>query len=572
MQRKRRNRTGFGFSDEKFLQLLSTVTGISPVGVLGRDTPLDLTSLEAARGSLLLREVYSKFDDGKPSKSKEQTTWKRFQEAEDLCRETNQVIPKTFRFDPFWRAVAMRVKKTLGEFSWDESSRYFSFGPGATTRLVKTEAAAAYKYSGIPESTSGNAILASCAIRAIPIWNTHVAQLSGVGPDNLVKVVPGNCVISVPKNYKTDRTIAKEPCMNIYVQKGIGHVIRNRLKRVGVDLNDQRHNQRAAREGSITGQLATIDLSMASDTVAFELVSFLLPNDWWFALEQSRSPVGVLPSGEILKYQKFSSMGNGYTFELETLIFWCICQCVCRTNIEEMDSRILVYGDDIVCPSDKADEVLRRLWQAGFKPNPNKTFVTGPYRESCGKHYFLGCDITPFYVRKPVQFLHRLFLVHNNVYRWGERTGVDVSLGLTSLKGIAPAKWREPRLPDGFGDGAFIGAVDELRLDSHPHGWDCWQIKVLGVLSDTSADDLPDGQLVASLVAAGAPSTPLPDGRSWEFHFSKWRPETSYGWHLFESMSRLPAREGRYVEIPIHIFRSALHEEVAEKPPLSEVW
>lgn len=540
MARKRATGAGFGFSNEKFLELMSHAVGISPVGGLGRETPLDLSTLERARGTLLIRELFSKYDDGKPSAEKEAVTWKRFHEAERLCLDTNSWVPKTFSFDPFWRSVSMRIRDLLGVLSWDECARNFGFGPGSTTRLPRRIAYAAYKYSGQPESTLGNAVLASCAIRMNPMW-THIVHSSAEDPDNLVRVVPGNSVITVPKNYKTDRTIAKEPDMNIYVQKGLGAVIRRKLKSVGIHLDDQRRNQEGARIGSLTGQLATIDLSMASDTVALELVSFLLPNDWWWALEQCRSPVGVLPDGTLMRYQKVSSMGNGFTFELETLIFWAICQQVCNPNINEMDSRILVYGDDIVVPTDQAGEVLRRLWQAGFKPNLDKTFVDGPYRESCGKHYFQGCDITPFYVRKPVRSLDRLFLLHNNVYRWCDRTGQDLQEVLTRLRKLAPARWREPRLPDGFGDGAFIGTVDQLRLDSHPRGWESWQVKALSVSQQELADNLPDGQIIASLMQLSTVvNSPF---------------EREFG--LEEHSSGLPMREGRYVEIDLDIPRYA---------------
>lgn len=543
MRRKRHSGAkGFGFSNERFLELMTSITGVSPVGILGRETPLDLSSLESARGSLMMREIFSKYDDGKPSEDKEKTTWKKFQEAEDLCLDSNFWIPRTFRHSPFWRAVSMRLRQVLGSFSWDEASRYFSFGPGATTRLTRKEAAAAYKYSGVPESTLGNAVLASCAIRMNPMWNSHVVQSLGEESDHLVRVVSGNSVIAVPKNFKTDRTIAKEPCMNIYVQKGIGQCIRNRLKRVGINLNSQVENQLAAREGSMTGGLATIDLSMASDTLSFALVEFLLPNDWWYALEQCRSPVGVLPSGEVLTYQKFSSMGNGYTFELETLIFWAIAQCVACPNINEMDSRILVYGDDIVVPTDQAETLLMRLWQAGFKPNLQKSFWEGPYRESCGKHYFLGVEITPFYIRKPVKYLHRLFLVHNNLFRWLERAGLDRSEALKQLRDMAPASWRSPRLPDGYGDGAFIGFVDELRLDPHPYGWEYWTVRALNNLQTVQEDDLPFGQLIASILALATPIN------------SEY--ERNLG--LFEHVCGLPVREGKYVEMSINVPRHAL--------------
>lgn len=548
MQRKRSIGAGIGFSNERFLSLLSAITGISPVGVLGRDTPLDLSSLEAARGSLLLREVFSKYDDGKPSAEKEETTWKRFHDAERLCRESNEVIRKTFGYDPFWICVRRRVWNLLGKFSWDECARHFDHGPGGTSRLTRAEGHAAYKYSGKPESTSANAGLASCAIRMMPLWKRNVLARGG-SEDSLVELVPGNSVITVPKNYKTDRTIAKEPCMNIYIQKGIGRVIRRKLKSVGVDLNDQTHNQEAARKGSLDGSLATVDLSMASDTVAFELVSFLLPNDWWWALEQCRSPVGVLASGEKLVYQKFSSMGNGYTFELESLIFWAIAQEVSCPFSVETDDAVLVYGDDLVVRTTKCPEFLRRLWQAGFTPNAGKTYYDGPYRESCGKHYYLGADITPFYVRKPVAALDRLFLVHNNLKRWSERSGTCCAESLLGLRKLAPAKWREPRLPDGYGDGAFIGAVDELQLSAHKKGWEGWQVRALSRSSVELSDDLPEGQLIASFLQSER--CPVDPWLS-RCGLSK-ADQGKLG--LLPQTSGLPSRVGGYVEIDLFIPR-----------------
>ncbi len=550
MTRKRDIGAGIGFSNERFLSLLSSITGISPVGVLGRETPLDFSSLEAARGSLLLREVFSKYDDGKPSPEKEETTWKRFHIAERLCYETNEIVPKTFKYDPFWVSVRRRIWEFLGVFSWDECARSFDHGPGGTTRLRRKEGHAAYKYSGKPESTLGNAALASCAIRMNSLW-THNVLSRGGSLDSLTTVVPGNSVITVPKNFKTDRTIAKEPCMNVYIQKGIGRVLRRKLKSVGVDLDDQTKNQRAARMGSVDGSLATVDLSMASDTVSFGLVSFLLPNDWWWALEQCRSPVGVLADGTLIQYQKFSSMGNGYTFELESLIFWAIAQQVCCPNIWETDNSVLVYGDDLVIRSTKCPELIRRLWQAGFTPNADKTFFDGPYRESCGKHYFLGAEITPFYVRKPVRSLDRLFLVHNNLKRWLSRGELVNDEALKGLRSIAPAKWREPRLPDGFGDGAFIGNVDELKLLPSKRGWEGWTVRALARSKVDLADELPEGQLIASLLAVSRGSV-APFYKQCGLK----RPDCEKLGFLAKN-SGLPVRVGGYEEINIFIPRFA---------------
>lgn len=556
MRPKRRVGASIGFSNERFLELLASAAGITPVGILGRDTPLDFTNLETARGSLLIRELFSKYDDGKPSPEKEAKTWERFHEAERSCQAANQRIERWVWHEvPYWVLVRARIRKVLGSFSWDECAKFFSFGPGATTRLTRKESFAAYKYSGIPESTIGNAALATCAIRMVPLWNQSVL-LQGRGPDDLVQIVDGNCIITVPKNYKTDRTIAKEPDMNIYVQKGIGRVIRHRLKRIGVDLDDQTRNQQAALIGSLTGQLATVDMSMASDTVARELVRWILPSEWRWALEQSRSPLGVLPSGELIHYQKFSSMGNGYTFELESLLFWAIAQeCARPGRIDETDESICVYGDDVVIPTQFYESFCARLAEVGFTPNPGKSFADGPYRESCGKHYFHGIDITPFYVRKPVALLHRLFLVHNNLTRWSGSGAEQCISILNRLRELAPAAWRKPRLPDGYGDGAFIGAVDELRLDSHPRGWESWQIGALAQCQTELSDDLPGGQLIASLKLHEL--GPLDQSQSYGARKSRMGDPNLDTVHLEERPSGIPSREGRYREILISVPRYA---------------
>jgi hypothetical protein len=299
-----------------------------------------------------------------------------------------------------------------------------------------------------------------------------------------VKIVDGNRVVTVPKNYKTDRTIAIEPDMNIYVQKGIGGVIRNRLRAIGVNLDDQTKNQRLAEVGSFAGRLATIDLSMASDCISRIIVEKLIRSDWLEALGQCRSPFGVLPSGEKTFYQKFSSMGNGYTFELETLIFLSLAYAYATLHDEEV-SRISVYGDDIIVPSTMAPGFCGLLQECGFTPNSKKSYWTGAFRESCGKHYYRGYDITPFYVKKYDGKLLSLFKIHNQIWRYQNRCvwlGPERRKELLSicrwLRSYAPARWRRPSIVDGLGDGGFVGYFDEVnpiygyKQAKIEHGWD----------------------------------------------------------------------------------------------------
>jgi len=185
----------------------------------------------------------------------------------------------------------------------------------------------------------------------------------------------------------------------MFIQKGIGNYFRKCLRTHNINLNDQSINRSLAREGSITGKLATLDLSSASDSVSMGLVALLLPECWCTLLDSVRSPVTIIDGDEHLNHM-YSSMGNGFTFELESLLFFAITKACCYFR----GSRgvVSVYGDDIICPTDVVPELTYALSFFGFSVNSEKSYDSGPFRESCGGHYYDGFDITPFYIRKPI--------------------------------------------------------------------------------------------------------------------------------------------------------------------------
>jgi len=454
------------------------------------------------------REWLSKLDDGKSSDKKASETWDRFEKAEASCFDTNQRLARDWRNSPFVREILLAQKiasRVLGKFDWDHASRGFGWGPGSTTRLNRQSSDAAHKYCGNPHATIGNAVLANTVLQWTPSWLKNLEPVPASEGVGYVKIVDGNRVVTVPKNYKTDRTIAIEPDMNIYIQKGIGSVIRTKLRGVGINLDDQTRNQRLAFIGSAVGSLATIDLSMASDTISRSVVELLIRPDWLDALGQCRSPFGVLPSGKKIFYQKYSSMGNGFTFELETLIFWSLAMAYARIHGEEAH-RISVYGDDLIVPSTMAERFCGLLQFMGFTPNEKKSYWSGPFRESCGKHYFRGYDVTPFYVKRAPKTLVELFKIHNQIWRfvqrskdWLDPSRAERLLDVCSwLRGYSPASWRKPSIPDGVGDGAFVGLAFD---DVHPvsvqelpktkrRGWDGFYFRTFVSLprSDSSFD------------------------------------------------------------------------------------
>jgi len=431
-------------------------------------------------------EWLSKLDDGKSSSQKVTETWNRFHKAEASCFETNQKLARDWRNSPYAREINLArkiVSRVLGKFDWDQAARGFRWSKGATTRLTRRESDAAHKYSGTPHSTIGNAVLANTLIEWTPGWAQSIGPVDPAEGFGYVKIVDGNRVVTVPKNYKTDRTIAIEPDMNIHIQLGIGAVIRSKLRGIGVNLDDQTRNQRMAHVGSFTGSLATIDLSMASDTISRSVVELLVRPDWLEALGQCRSPFGVLPSGEKIFYQKYSSMGNGYTFELESLLFSSLAFAYAHLHGEEV-GRICVYGDDIIVPSTMAPAFCGLLEYLGFTPNEKKSYWTGDFRESCGKHYFRGYDITPFYVKQAPKKLIDLFKIHNQLWRFVDRSDwlsperKKKLLEVCSwLRTYSPASWRRPSIVDGLGDGAFVGYFDEVTPQRASRGWDGYLFK-----------------------------------------------------------------------------------------------
>lgn len=200
-----------------------------------------------------------------------------------------------------------------------------------------------------------------------------------------------NRVEFVPKNWKTDRTIACEPEGNLPLQLAFDNYVKRRLKRFRLNLRDQSANQRLARESSITDEFATVDFSAASDTISYNVVSWLLPPDWFDFLCDVRSSThrGASRNGI---YAKFSSMGNGATFCLETLIFAAACHA-CNSE------KFLVYGDDVIIESKYYQDYVALTRFLGFSINMEKSYSQGPFRESCGGDYFNGTNVTPVYIR-----------------------------------------------------------------------------------------------------------------------------------------------------------------------------
>lgn len=227
-----------------------------------------------------------------------------------------------------------------------------------------------------------------------------------------------NKVTFIPKNEKESRGIAIELGLNLQLQIGAEGYIRSQLKPFGVNLDSQVHNQNLARDGVSRG-LSTLDLRSASDGVSLKLCELLLPPEWFKYLCLLRSSKGTLPDGTIVEYEKISSMGNGYTFALESLIFYAIVKAAARCCGRRLKkSEFAIYGDDIIVPQDLALITIEALNACGFSVNTDKTFIAGRFRESCGADFVDGIDVRPIFIKDLPQYVDDLYGIYNRLRGW----------------------------------------------------------------------------------------------------------------------------------------------------------
>ena len=338
------------------------------------------------------------------------------------------------------------------------------FGPGLNVGLHNDETSLFHKLTRRPSVTKRlSAKLISSHLSTHPAWESihHKGDIPSA-PFSLLSFgeeVPGSRLSFVPKTVKTDRPICVEPLLNSYYQSGIGTAIRNKLRRVGCDLRDQTRNQKFAREGSLTNEIATVDLSSASDTISYMVVLNLVPLDWFELFDITRSP-SFTYEGKEYPLEKISSMGNGFTFELESLIFLMLARAVCSFLKLDMAS-VNTYGDDIILPSSGYELLTSCLAALGFEVNEEKSFHNGPFRESCGADYYLGSQVRPLFL-KSYPTPASLMMWCNQLRRMDSGQPDPIYYNWwKALKLLVPKGYYKLEGPDGQGDGHFVVANAE---------------------------------------------------------------------------------------------------------------
>lgn len=424
-----------------------------PVGML----PVDATPRDIAICNLS-RSLVKKFQDEIDDEAAQSRAKHKFLDANDRCRSWNPPSGLSsgsldgdyelelwgtwcWNFRKFWNSIEFNsYYDTLREeyfyLSWDEIltpekiAFFADVGPGAVIDGVGhsflEKFTSPVSYSGQLSKDLWKIKCANPNYRDLEFY----LRLSDIG----FTEVDCNSMLFVPKTVREHRSICVEPSLLMFFQQGVRFLLEHQLKaHFGIDLAHQQDRNRAlALAGSLAGSYGTIDLTSASDMIAYKLVEASVPSSQFRLLDGLRSTKTRLPDDTIVDLQMFSTMGNSFTFPLMTAIF----AAVVETAYQMLDipfkkgprANWAVNGDDIVVVAEAYDEVVRLLRLLGFIPNLDKSFNKGFFRESCGGDYYKGRNVRGVYIKslkRPQDAISAL----NRLMAWSVEW--DVSLPFT---------------------------------------------------------------------------------------------------------------------------------------------
>jgi hypothetical protein len=363
-------------------------------------------------------------------------------------------------------------------------------GPGASLKATGCDFYSKLFSSPLTCTSVGLSRSYSNYIRNFPEWaNAEFIRSAHFGE---ACIVNASKLMTVPKKRDISRTICVEPTLNMFAQLGFGALLERRLfSRFGIDLATQPNiNRELARIGSLDGSFSTIDLSSASDSLSLRMLEFVLPRDFLAWLKLLRSPNVIIPSKEHVALNMVSTMGNGFTFPLQTMLFACIVEACLRARgfsprrCDTVFRNFAVFGDDILLPSgvhyyanstgkycdvyndDIRRDVYRLLGLLGFEINTSKSFFEGPFRESCGADYYEGSDVRGVYIRS-LRTQESRYVAINRLQKWSHKVGIPLPSTLRflleSVRFLPVPPWEN----DDAGVQVPLSSLLHVKLDPH---------------------------------------------------------------------------------------------------------
>lgn len=427
------------------------------------------SSIRSVNAKSLADSFYKKLCPSGNSKDADQRALEKFLKINERCkvpfsfdaRDEAESLFYDYLKDNLNRATQSHLafpdmEPDLKPYDLDFIREHMDVGPGAS-QLADASCMATKLFTG-QMSYAGSPYLISiyrAALVETGLWaEAEMLRSSRFG----FTKVKGGKVFFAPKNSEISRTCCTEANLNMLIQKSCGSFLEERLRSsFGISLSDQpSFNKALACRGSIDGTFGTIDLVSASDSISLSLFCDLFePSFLKTMILESRSRFAVLPNGDEVEMQMISTMGNGFTFPLQTIIFASAVRAVYQLmGYPSFDcrSQFGVFGDDIVVRKETYVFLCRMLNKLGFEVNEGKSFNTGPFRESCGGDYFLGTNVRGVYIRS-LETPQQVASAYNRLTRWCARSGINLPATLGWFK-VLLESLRVPRVPYSESDDA----------------------------------------------------------------------------------------------------------------------
>lgn len=555
-----------------------------------RATPSDYVTAVSYHAAAAASDLLRKYP-GLPVKvDPEYEARKSWYQSEQQCRKANFHFPLLRKFnDEVGLLVSLAadfVRDVLGACPLDLTPK---FGPGATVSDPSDRCTVLDKVQSRPTRTPDfclNSLWEGTAWERSHLFGDTGYKKARYDP----KIVEGNTFFTVNKTALTHRGCSKAPSLNVAYQLAVAsHMRAGLLRTLAFDLtNGQARHQKLAKEASLSGRYATIDWERASDTIFLLLVRAVTEKAgfWGDLLESLREPKTLIPpleGGEPqwVTLEKFSAMGNGYTFELETIIFLSFCYAVAWAwegripqgydQLSAIDlikcGHISVYGDDVIVPAYMAHDLIAVLTRAGLSVNLQKTYVHGEFRESCGGDYFRGKNVNTFKVTKEVSQPADWFSIHNGILERCSAlmTPRGLKRVLNCVKSFLPVKYRNMYGPTYLGDSVLHGEYAHLVQTR------CrtvvTQVAKRCILTDEPipATEVSDANQVLGSLRILAP-------RKLEAKLEDYGPEAQLAYILYSGKSDPPSRRVRTPRYDVTHWQSCVYTILSDQSPKPPPW
>lgn len=321
-----------------------------------------------------------------------QRTFSKFMETQvHLCNHMWKT--RSFRAHLVLQEARKIVKRILTGFDPEQAEELCRFSTRATKGNPARDSYLDHKLADPITGSPEHIKWFKCHLRSEGYLRSVIEQCSPTG-EPIFDVCTSLDLVDVPKSYKSYRLISPNTLIGSYYTYGLGSVMVAALRQEGLDIRKlQSRHRKLAKIASQDRRLVTADMSSASESFLWSLIAALVPRKWLRALNRGRIR-SYSKDGSTYHYASFMAMGIGFTFPLQTLLFYAICQACCA--LSNVKGTISVYGDDLIYPRRAHKFISTILTDLGMKLNFDKTFVESNFRESCGGDYHHGVDVRPF--------------------------------------------------------------------------------------------------------------------------------------------------------------------------------